>query len=525
LKWGGAMRKFLLLFKVQLFGLFGINKMLHAKTKDEKSRAAVVFASWACGFIALFMYSAFISIGSATIGAAYTLPVSMLTLSSVLTLFLTFFEINGLLFSLKDYDLVMSLPVSPRAVILSRVAVIYVMDFLFSFIAIVPAIFIYGAYTKAPLPVYFIQFTGVFLAPLIPIAISAGIGAIIMAISARFKYINIAAIIMSMAALTLITVFSININNQMPQEFLDIIAVTDAAVTKAYPPAYFYRVAVTSGSWAYLLIFAGMSLAAMALFVFLLGKFYLRINSAVSSRKQGAKYSLGKKTGTPFTALYKKELRRLFSCPVYALNACFGMVFLIALSVISLFVDITGTLSEIGALDVKYILPFVMAFFPGMSITTASSISLEGKSRWLMCGAPVDQETVYKSKIAVNLTVCLPLLVISGILLSISFKAGFLGALFMVALPAAYSVFSAVTGLFINLKFPKYDWTSEFHVVKNSAAVLFSLLMGMSAAVMLLIFGIALAKYAYIYQTVCIIIILGAAYALYAAIRGKRLYM
>jgi ABC-2 type transport system permease protein len=95
----------------------------------------------------------------------------------------------------------------------------------------------------------------------------------------------------------------------------------------------------------------------------------------------------------------------------------------------------------------------------------------------------------------------------------------------MLAVPMAYSVLTAVAGLFFNLKFPKYDWTSEFHVVKNSAAVLFSVLTGMFAAVIMLTFAVILAKYAYVYQTVCVIIILGAAWALYAGIREKRLYM
>jgi ABC-2 type transport system permease protein len=56
-----------------------------------------------------------------------------------------------------------------------------------------------------------------------------------------------------------------------------------------------------------------------------------------------------------------------------------------------------------------------------------------------------------------------------------------LGLLYLIV-PYAYLFFSAVWGLFINIKFPMFDWENDAQVVKQSTAVLLGGLGGMGIA-------------------------------------------
>ena len=45
--------------------------------------------------------------------------------------------------------------------------------------------------------------------------------------------------------------------------------------------------------------------------------------------------------------------------------------------------------------------------------------------------------------------------------------------------PLAYACFTSVFGMWLNLKFPNYSWTSEITVVKQSAASFIGIFFGM----------------------------------------------
>lgn len=522
--------KFFLLVKMQLLSLFGINKAIHSHDTKEKRQIALFGFAWAIVIIILPFYSGLISYGCVSMGAVDIIPVLTLSVLSLLTLFLTFFKVNGLLFSLKDHDIVMSMPVGNATVILSRLTTVYILNVLICFVTAVPSIIIYGLYTSAQPSLYLMQVLGIIAAPLIPIAVSASLGALIMAVSARFKYKNIAALVLSMAALLAVVMVSMTFNEESPQKLLEIGNTVNTTVTRMYPPASLYNKAITDADWGSFAVFALASVLSITVFIGILANFYSKINSAIFSHAHKAGYRLeysGEKT--PFYALYHKELRRLYTCTVYALNTCFGLLLLIAFAAFSLFKNPFLALEQmgLGTVSDSYVkcFPFVIAIFIGLSSTTASAMSLEGKYRWLMCSAPVEPQTIFKSKIAVNLTLLLPVSVISGLMFSTAFKMNFLQTFFMVAVPAAYSVLIAVAGLFFNLKFPKYDWTTEYYAVKSSASVLCTTMAGMIAAIILFIVNLALSGHSLVFQFFSVIVILLGAYALYASIKKVKLYI
>ena len=121
-----------------------------------------------------------------------------------------------------------------------------------------------------------------------------------------------------------------------------------------------------------------------------------------------------------------------------------------------------------------------------LSSTTSSSISLEEKRRYNILSAPLTNAQIYRSKILVNLTLLLPAVFISWILLLICrSKLGFdvYDIILTLVVPASFSIFASCFGLFINLKHQKFDWKTEAEVVKQSAAAAITVFTGMGISI------------------------------------------
>ena len=113
-----------------------------------------------------------------------------------------------------------------------------------------------------------------------------------------------------------------------------------------------------------------------------------------------------------------------------------------------------------------------------MSSTTNSSISLEGKSLWIIKMLPVSTSKIFASKIMVNLTVLLPTAIIVCTFFGIYLKLSLVNFIFTYLISFAYSIFTSVLGLLLNLLFPKFDYDNEVRVIKQSLAVFLSILIG-----------------------------------------------
>ena len=130
--------------------------------------------------------------------------------------------------------------------------------------------------------------------------------------------------------------------------------------------------------------------------------------------------------------------------------------------------------------------------FIGMSCPSASALSMEGKSRGILFSMPVSARTIFFAK-------ALPTFVLNlagGAFVSIVFcakiGAAWDGWLALLGTCLVFSAFTAISGIWLNYKNPKYEWTTEQEVVKNSMpvwlAVLGSFVLGF-AVLFLSVFG------------------------------------
>lgn len=524
------MRKYSLLLKMQLYNVFGINRMLHSHDTKEKKQFFIVGIA-GISVIGIFMYlSGYISIALAEIGLIKVLPTLILISYSLFILFLTFLKGGSCLIGLKDYDMVVSLPVSNTVVILSRLTNLYAVNLMIGIVAIAPMMIVYGTSGNLTWETYLILLVSLMIAPIIPMIAALTIGVLISCVSSHSKHSNIFSLLFSVLGILLFIFAVSQMQTMQAKQVTNVSLMFMELINQYYLPAFLFTKALVYTDFSSLLSFVVLSVVIASVFVIVISYFYKRLNTIAFSHNTQKNFCLEKvKVSSPLGALYKKELKRFFSCTIYALNSSIVMILLFVASTFILFDMqdmIVKQLEALGMISIfQTVLPLMIAMLVSMNSTTSASLSLEGKSRWLMCSAPVEAKTILQSKIAVNLTLVLPILLVSMIFLRIVFPLSIAETVLLFITPTVYTFFIAVIGMWLNIKFPRYDWTSEYYAMKGGAvSVLASIGVGAACSILPLYLCIFFQKQAQLIIITATCLVLLGTVVIYRRLCHIRLY-
>lgn len=523
--------KYKYLLRMQLYNLFGINRLIHSRDKQEKQRSGIVAALGSASIAILVIYTTEFSNSMAEAGISEALPTLMVVICSLANLTLTFVKSTGALIGLKDYDMVMSMPVNTTSIVTSRITLLYLINLIIGFIAMLPSSIVYIVYERPPICSYLFLAGALFLTPIIPMIISLSLGVLIVAVSSRSRHKNIFSLVLSTVAVLMLVFASTKARSMDITQIADLGVTLAGTVNRFYPPAILFTNALLHNDWVGFVIFAAVSLLSGIAFIAIVSHFYKTLNTAVFSHYTKRDYKIAAlRSSSPFMALYKKELRRLTSCTIYALNSCIGIVLLFVGAVMAAFFMpsvLRQQAESMGIMSVvQNIMPIALAIFVSMSSTTSASLSLEGKSRWIMCSVPAQARTVYHSKIAVNLTVILPVLYASVIFIRIAMPCSLMQTVLLFLIPTVYAFFISVFGIYLNIKFPKYDWTSEYYAVKGGAiSVLATVGGGMASSLAPLYLCMIFPHYQMMIMLGITCLILAAAVAIYFKVCRTQLYV
>ena len=267
--------RYLLLLKMQLYNLLGINRILHSHSKKEKQRSMALGGILVIGL--MIAYSTIISISLASMGTVNVLPTISALVCSVITLILTFLKSSGVLIGLRDYDMVMSLPVKNSEVVLSRLTMVYLTNLLISVIVVLPSVVIFGINSEVGISGNTMFLLSFLFLPVIPMIVSLGLGVLISAISSRSKHKNILSLVLSTLIVLLIVAASTKAQSMDSNEILNIGILLSNMAKKLYPPAGLISKAVEQQNWLYFLAFVGMSVLISAIFVGIVAHFYQKM--------------------------------------------------------------------------------------------------------------------------------------------------------------------------------------------------------------------------------------------------------
>lgn len=493
-----SLRGLWLITKVQLLTSFGINQLKYEKNRKKRGRYIGYLLGVTILMCTLIGYSGAIGFGLGYTGMANVIPSFALAITGMITLMFTMLKSSVMLFGFRDYDMLMSLPIQNKMVITSKFICMYVINLLFSFGIMVPMGIAYATFSLESSGLTLLLWVfGMLIAPLIPMTIATILGAIIAAVSSRFKHKNLLSIIMSYVAICGIMIYSFYINSSTKSDAAFLAGVSEfgnqisVKMNMLYPPARLFENSICDNQVVPMFLLITISTVWFLLFINIIAIRYNSINTRIKSQNTKSKYKVQElKASSPLIALYKKEAARFFSSVGYVTNCGMGIIMALILSIISVVKGPAGILSmfadvEIAGLDgimsgVTCAIPFFLSAVISMTCTSAVSLSLEGKSLWIIKSLPIRTEKILQSKILFNLSLGIPASFICGSLLLISFRpASFFESIWFIITPIVFSFFSSIFGMFINTKLPIYDWENEITVIKQSGASMFGIFGGM----------------------------------------------
>ena len=478
------------LVKKQMAEIFR-SYLYDAKKSQKRAKGTVIL------YFALFV---FLMVG--VLGGMFTFVAMMLcdamaavdmgwlyfTLMGLVAIFMgafgSVFNTYSSLYLAKDNDLLLSLPIPLRVIISSRLVTVYLMGLMYSAVVIVPAVIVYWVQVAHSAAAIVGGLLTVAIVSLIVLLLSCLLGWVVAKISLKLKHKSITTVLVSLLGIGLYYFIYFKAQTVISDLVANAVVYGVKIKGAAYPLYLFGRMA--EGDWTAMALVSAAVVLLTALTWLLLSRSFLRLaTSGGSTGKARYREKKARVRSLP-AALLGKECRRFVSSPNYMLNCGMGVLMIPAAGVLLLLKggEWLGLLKAVLPGAESTLAISVACLLASMNDMAAPSVSLEGKSLWVLQSLPVSAWEVLKAKLKMQLVFtgipmlvflacALPVLGLSPVL-SLLAAAGSLLAVLLLAL----------FGLTMGLKMPNLHWTSEITPVKQGGSVALALLGGWAYALL-----------------------------------------
>ncbi len=225
-----------------------------------------------------------------------------------------------------------------------------------------------------------------------------------------------------------------------------------------------------------------------AVLIFIIGNW---LNALLLNRENRASQAkptrISSKNTTPLMSLLKNESNRYFNSTGLMLNTMIGPLFMVVLTgylaiqgkslLSSELLQMLGIQKEMACL----LIGLIFAACAVLTYPAAVSISLEGKQLWILRSMPIHAQTILTAKALFNIILVVPLTLVCTIVIQITLQLSILSFIVMTLIPILTAILVSYAGIMINLYFPKFEFTNEVAVIKQSLSATIMLLGGMLA--------------------------------------------
>lgn len=432
------------------------------------------------------------------------------------------FVTQSQLFEATDNELLLSMPIPPRYILLSRMLMLLILNYFYEALVFAPAAVIYAISGFCTLPGMLLLIASYLLMPLLTMTISCLFGWLLALISSRLRRKNFIQVAFMLVFLIVYFYVCTNI-----QDYLNVLLQSGTqiaeAVQKAIPPIYFMGDAIANANLLSFLWFALFCLLPMIFVYWLLSRFFIRIATTNRGIRKVSYQRRQLRVSSPLKALVFKEFRYFTSLPMYMMNAAIGVIFCVVIPVLLIlqrdaFLPFISMISPDAGEAAGVITAVLLCFSASTNFITAPAISLEGIRLWIVRSLPVASRDILISKVLVHCMVCIPPIIISSLVCSIFLGASAAGIVCALLLPCAVTVLVALLGLIINLHMPKFDWLNETVCIKQSASTMLTMFGSMGLVlipIFLYIFLLSSVLSLTGYMLICLAVIVLACAGLY----------
>ena len=476
------MRNLKLLLKLQRVNILRLNELRHGHDKKQRRRLGWMLATYVILGLMGLLYAGFFTWGLYAGGLAELLPSYLTVLCSLLALITTLIRANGMLYGLRNYDLLHSLPFRQGELVASKLIGLYLSALAISPVVMLPGWVFYTLATGFSLVKTLMMLLVTALSPLLPLALGILISLALTLLTARMRHKNLLVALIMVLGISFMMIFFYTSPMEKledPKYLANLALGLESQITRVYPPARLVGDMMRQTSFARLLDFALLMLLPFAAVGGLLMRFDSGIQALTAWRSRGRAGKKLQRQRSPLLALTLKEGKRLLASPLYLMNSSVMawmvpvVLFILPILKPELLAMLKG-MPQIMEIAMQY-LPLAAAGGIGLTTTSAISLSMEGKSAWLMGTAPVTAGTILAAKGLLNLIITLPGCLITALLLWYHLDLSLMYALACLLLPAAFAAFATVLGLASDVKLARYDWENEQQMVKSSVQVMLGL--------------------------------------------------
>ncbi|MCD4826749.1 MAG: hypothetical protein K8Q99_03060 [Acholeplasmataceae bacterium] len=482
------------LIRLQLQNNFSFKRFFGFDLKKNKVKGYLIIGAIIYGVVALAATFGYLFFDLGKVLNEINQVHILLSFSAVYAIGFTIITVllraSGYLFYYKDYEILTPLPIHSRKIFISKIVVLLIMLYTINFVITLPIMFSYFYWNGFSILGLLFYIIGLICIPLIPFMLMSMASLGISLLTSKMRHSKIMTLILLIIVVLGIMVLSFSMNDATVNPLTGQIDLF-ANITKYYLPFKWFNNAVYSNSYLDMLYIIGSHSILFIVYIYFIEKLAAFTNKrGIRSNIKYKQKNITYQEKTVVRSLVEKEFKKFINSTLYALNSGIGLVFMIVLSVASLFfkADIQSYFTaEFGVvLSLEYIVLALFAFMIGLTYTPAVSLSLEGENLWILKSLPIKASTVMYSKIVFNLILVIPIALISIMMLGISLSFSLINILLLMILMSSFAVMMAFIHSVINLYLPKFDYNNDAEVVKQSAAALMAIL---SVFVMMIIYG------------------------------------
>ena len=388
------------------------------------------------------------------------------------------FMAKSQLYEANDNDLLLSMPIPPRLILASRMVMLMIMNFFFELLVAIPAAIMWFRATQVT-AIAFISFLLVVLAlPFFAMAVSGLFGWLLASSTSRIRKKSLMTVVFSVIFLGLYIVGFSRINVYIQQLITN--GKEIAGSLGSIAPLYWIGNAVAAPNVQHLVYCLLIMLVPFVLMYYVLSATLIKV---ITSKRGVAKVKYEERamqSSSISSALFHRELKRLLSSPVYILNAGLGVIF-IAIAAIAMVIKKSYILTLVAqaGFDSGMVIAavvFGLCLMSSVVLFTAPSVSLEGKTIWIVKSLPLSEQDILKAKLKLHIYLSVHSIILAAAAAAYVLTPSVEKVLIMILTPVLYLMTSANIGLICNLKAPNLDWVNETQVVKQSISVLLAML-------------------------------------------------
>ena len=388
------------------------------------------------------------------------------------------------LYLAKDNDLLLSMPIPPIKIVTARTFSVFVMGLMYSSMITLPTTVIYFIFVPQTFMSVIGSIAMILSVALLVFVLSCLLGWVVAKIAVKLKGRGYVNVIISLVFVALYYVLYFKATDIVQGIITNAAVYGESIKGNAYPFYLFGRMG--EGNLASIAIYFGGALCLAALAMYVLSRTFIKVATTLGNAPVASGKSKNIAQKSLFATLLSKEYTRFKTCATYMLNCSLGTLLLPVLGVFMLVkTDLVQSIvnSMFKSLPGAEIVTFclVICFIAATNAVTAPSVSLEGKTLWMMNSLPIDPKEPLLAKLALHLILTVPSVVFCAVCAAIAIKADALGTVFIIAFTVVFTVMNAALGLIIGLLKPNLNWTREIVPIKQSACMVIYLIASFAA--------------------------------------------